>query len=252
MRRSLPIAVLAVVVAAVAIAAFLGGRDPDGFSFERRAGRMLITGDGIPALRATGVVIAGGRHGADVIGVPDATPPNGMTTQIMKFRFRSHGFFTAEPGAHFAIGVTGAWRKDDPATPDKDGLLVGRGVVIGNVKAATGGCDQAPVVEIESFRRNGNALFADSCSRPLTDDAWYGLTLTATRGGAIAYVLTDADNKVIGAARVDDGAADIPTGQGGWWLLHVFADRHPERDFKVDIADFEVAWLATDPTAGSR
>ncbi|HET8897655.1 MAG TPA: hypothetical protein VFN09_02565 [Rhodanobacteraceae bacterium] len=212
------------------------------FRFVRHNGVFQIQGADRTALAAAGIRIDRSRRGEDVLGAPAASAPAGMDAQVLQFRFRSRGFFAVEPGAHLAVGVTGAWRKDNPLTPARDGLLVGRGLILGNVSAAANGCAAAPVVEIESFRRHGNRLFQPSCSRPLQENTWYRITLVANRAGGVAYRLSDSEGRLLDAAAVADAGADIPSDLAGWWLLHVFAGQHPERDWALDVSDLRVSW----------
>ena len=234
---------MACVLCLAALAACHGDASRVGdVRFARESGRFVIHAADTHALDSAGIRIAASATGDDVLGVPAALAPPGMHTQVMQFRFRSRGFFTAEPAAHFAVGLGGAWHKDDPATPQQDGLLVGRGIVIGNVREAANGCDTAPAIEIESFHRYGNRLLPTSCSVALEDGRWYRLTLAATRGGGIAYRLDDDHDRPVSTAAAADADADVPADLGGWWLLHVFANQHPEHDWSVDIAGLDVRW----------
>jgi len=197
----------------------------------------------------TGVIVSasasaagGGLVGADTLGLPDAPAPAGMQAHTMRLRFRSNGFFNDEPAAHFALGLTGAWRKADPDAASWNGLLVGRGIIIGNVSGAPNGCPRWPVVQVESFRTRGNALYFDSGSVILEDDIWYGLELTARLDGHIAYVLRDDADQLLSQAHVVDDTRDVPSDLGGWWITHVFAGSSAHAEWSFDIADLHVAW----------
>ncbi|MDN5924539.1 MAG: hypothetical protein L0H70_06015 [Xanthomonadales bacterium] len=186
-------------------------------------------------------------HNTDVFGVQSATPPPGMQAQVMHLRLRSHGFFSREPGAHLALGVTGAWHKDNPATAANEALLAGRGVIIGNVSAALHGCTQAPTVQIESFRLHGNRLYPASCSGAMADNTWYNLSIVATRDGRVAYWISSLDGSWRAHHGVTDTTKHIPADLGGWWILHVFSNQHPQADWRIDIHDLQVQWLRQAP-----
>lgn len=219
------------------------------FSFVKHGGRSQLTGM-TAAAHAAGVHSADGAHGADVFGVASAKAPAGMHTQVMRFRFRSRGFFRYEPAAHVAIGLTGAWRKDDPATARQEGLLVGRGLIIGTVSGAPHGCPQVSVIEIEGFYRRGNQLYRESCSAPLADNTWYQLALVAGSNDRVGYVLRDAQGRILARHMVHDAGARVPAGLGGWWIGQVFSNQSPQADWSIDFADLDVGWLS-EPTTGA-
>ncbi|MEO8672424.1 MAG: hypothetical protein ABI411_13995 [Tahibacter sp.] len=210
--------------------------------FIKHAGLCSVIAPGGIQIAASGGAPGSGVAGADAFGVEDATSPDGATVQHMRFGFRSGGFFTAEPDAHLAIGVAGRWRKDNPSTPSFDGCLMGRGIIIGNVSGAPQGCPQAPVVQIESFRRDGNALFATTCSPRLQDDVDYEITLWADVHGAIGYRVCNASKEPLAECRVNDHGANIPAGLGGWWITHVFSDSHPDADWTLAFVDLSIWW----------
>lgn len=212
------------------------------FSFVKQAGRSELAGM-TAAARAAGVRVADDAHGADVFGVASASVPTGMFTQVMHLRFRSRGFFQHEPAAHIDIGLTGAWRKDDPATARHEGLLVGRGLIIGTVSGATQGCAQASVIEIEGYYRRGNRLYRSSCSPSLVENTWYQLTLVAGSNQRVGYVLRDAQGQVLVRHMVHDAGDQVPADLGGWWIGHVFSNTSPQADWAIDFAGLDVRWL---------
>ena len=119
---------------------------------------------------------------------------------------------------------------------------MGRGLIIGNVSGAPNGCKDAPVVQIESFRTNGNALLPSTCSPRLDDGIWYALEFSASRTGDIAYRLRDASDNLLAHAEVSDATPDVPSGLGGWWILHAFSDLHLEWNWTFEIDGLEVGW----------
>jgi len=175
------------------------------------------------------------------MGVPAAPAPAEATRQFMRLRFRSQGFFRVEPDAHFALGVAGQWQKTNPISP-LPGVVTGRGVIIGNVSGTPDGCIHAPVVQVESFHTNGNALLPSTCSPRLEDETWYLLEFTAATDGRIAYRLDDAFGDPLAEIDVIDETGDVPSGLGGWWILHAMSDRHLDRDWAFEIAGLEVGW----------
>jgi hypothetical protein len=209
------------------------------FVFERSGGLCRLRTAANLTLAASAAAIPG-VCGVDTLGVPEATPPREATTQSMRLRFRSLGWFTAEPEAHFALGLTGMWRKANPWS-GQEGLLVGRGLIVGNVSAAPNGGRQAPIVQIESFRAQHNALLRNTCSPRLDEGAWYALELHASTAGRIGYRL-QTEAGIALAEREASDPLDLPPPLGGWWITQVFADRHPERDWRFEIADLEIAW----------
>ncbi len=210
--------------------------------FVRRNGLCTVQSPQGIVLAASGDVANSGIAGVDALGVPEASAPTGVREQILRFRFRSQGFFNAEPGAHFALGVTGEWRKADPNAPSWNGRLAGRGAILGNVSGAPDGCPEAPVLQLESFRRNGNRLFAGSGSLRLREGTWYELELGATLDGEIRYVLRDARGALLHQAHAADDTLDVPRGLAGWWITHVFSDANPGVDWAFDVAAIEVLW----------
>ena len=237
-------AVLLLAIATLLTACHKPANSIGDFSFVKQNGESELVTQGTNAHRATATHTASGAHGVDVFGVPEAGMPAGMHSQVMRFRFRSRGFFTQEPGAHVDLGLTGAWRKDDPATPVHEGLLVGRGIIIGNVSQAQQGCAGARMIQIEAFYRRGNRLFGDSCSPPLQEQAWYSLSVVAGSNGQIGYVLRDAWGEVLARHLVHDLTDQVPADLGGWWIGHVFSNSNVQADWAVDFAGLEVYWLA--------
>jgi hypothetical protein len=210
--------------------------------FLRRQGVCQVLAPGGVTVAASAGSPDAGLVGADALGVPEAPVPAGMRSHTLRCRFRSDGFFRAEPGAHFAIGLTGAWRKTNPHGTSWNGLLAGRGVIVGNVSGAPNGCPRWPVVQIESFRTHGNALYVDSGSIRLEDENWYDLTLTSHLDGRIDYVLSDGAGLRLSHAHVIDATDEVPSGLGGWWITHVFAGSDAQAAWSFDIADLDVVW----------
>ncbi len=208
--------------------------------FERKGGLCRLRNSQGLVFAASASTAGSGIAGIDALGVPEAAAPAEARSQCMRLRFRSGSFFRAEPEAHLALGVSGAWRKTDPS--GAAGRIVGRGLIIGNVSGAPGGCADAPVVQIESFRSNGNALFPGSCSPRLDDDIWYALEFSASKDGSIAYRLYDGSDKLLAQAGVQDTTPDIPPDLGGWWILHAFSDRYLERDWTFEIRNLQSGW----------
>jgi len=211
------------------------------WTFERVGGLCRLRGAGGLVFAGSAAASGSGIAGVDALGVPEAAEPPDSHVHIMRLRFRSRGFFSSEPAAHFALGLAGRWRKAHPGMSGS-GLLAGRGAIIGNVSGAPNGCADAPVVQIESFYANDNALFAGTCSARIGDDAWYALELSADRTGAIAYELRDAAGDRLMHAAVKDRSPEVPQGCGGWWITHVFSDSQLERDWSFDIAGLEILW----------
>lgn len=211
------------------------------WTFERIGGLCRLRGAHELAFAASAAGSGSGLGGVDIMGVPHAAAPRGATTQFMRLGFRSRGLFRAEPEAHFALGIAGAWRKADPST-QAPGAASGRGLVIGNVSGAPNGCAHAPVVQVESFRGISNALLPGTCSPRLEDDTWYLLTLTATIDARIAYRLDDASGDPLAEIDLLDESDDVPAGLGGWWILHALSDRNLDRDWWFDIANLEIGW----------
>lgn len=213
------------------------------FSFHKQAGQSRLLGLDAPGRHHAGLKSAGGAEGTDVFGLPDAQRPLGMQTQIMQFRFRSRGFFQSEPAAHIDIGLAGAWRKDDANTPENEGLLIGHGIIIGNVSGADQGCAAARVIEIESYYRRGNRLFKASCSPPLAENTWYRLALMVGSNGTVGYRLRDTQGHVLAQSLISDTDARAVADQGGWWIGHVFSNRHPHAEWSIDFHALRVYWL---------
>lgn len=211
--------------------------------FVRHNGLCTVQSPQGIVLAASGGIANSGMAGVDALGVSDVPAPPGAHEQVLRLRFRSQGFFSAEPGAHFALGVTGEWRKADPNAASWNGRLAGRGAILGNVSGAPNGCPEAPVLQLESFRTHGNFLFAGSGSPPLLEEAWYMLALRATRDGELGYVLSDADGVALHEALAQDQTSDVPQDLGGWWVTHVFSDANPGVPWAFDLADIAVEWL---------
>jgi hypothetical protein len=211
------------------------------WTFERVGGLCRLRGLHDLAFAASASTAGSGIAGVDIMGVPSAFAPADTDEQFMRLRFRSRGFFHAEPGAHLALGVAGQWRKANPAT-QTPGAATGRGVIIGNVSGAPNGCVHAPVVQAESFHTDGNALLAATCSPRLDDDTWYLLEFSAGNDGRIRYRLDDASGDPLADIDVFDETGDVPPGLGGWWILHAFSDHHLERDWSFEIAGLEIGW----------
>lgn len=210
--------------------------------FERTGGLCRVVGGHGLCFAASAAAAGSGLAGVDALGVPAAPVPRGALRHTLSLRFRSRGFFRAEPAAHVALGVTGEWRKADPNAADWNGRLAGRGAILGNVSGAPGGCAEAPVLQLESFHARGNALIAGSASPRLAEEHWYALELHADLGGRLGCRLHDETGRLLHAAEVDDAGADVPPGLGGWWITHVFSDLHPQQDWALDLVDLRTHW----------
>ena len=205
--------------------------------FERTGGLCRVRGaDGL-VLAASAAAPGSGIGGVDTLGIPQASSAD-ASSHHMRLRFRSRGFFSSEPDAHFALGIAGEWRKANPAVA-QSGLLAGAGVIIGNVAGAPNGCAEAPVVQIESFYADGNALFADTGSARLQEETWYALEISVTSNGRVSYELRGDSGRIAGADIVD-ASNRLPKEQGGWWITHVFSDIHLHRDWSFEISALEV------------
>ncbi len=211
------------------------------WTFERVGGLCRLRGAHDLAFAASAGAAGSGICGVDIMGVPSAFALAETKEQFMRLRFRSNGFFRAEPDAHFALGVAGQWRKADPSS-QLPGMATGRGVIIGNVAGAPNGCVHAPVIQVESFHANGNALIPATCSPRLEDDTWYLLEFSASGDGRIAYRLDDAFGDPLAEIAVADESGEVPRGLGGWWILHAFSDRNLDRDWTFEIAGLEIGW----------
>ncbi len=215
------------------------------WAFERSGGLCRLRGANGLVFAASASTAGTGIGGVDALGVPDAPAPPMTNAQFMRLRFRSNGFFRAEPQAHLALGVAGTWRKSDPASSQRTGMIAGRGLIIGNVSGAANGCADAPVVQIESFRTNGNALFPGTCSPRLDDGTWYTIEFSASNEGRIAYRLHDTSGNLLTQTEVLDSTPDVPPDLAGWWILHAYSDRHLEQDWTFEITGLEVGWRGT-------
>ncbi len=211
------------------------------WTFLRRNGLAQVRHPSGLVCGASAVGPGSGIGGVDALGVPDAKAPTGAREQIMRLRFRSRGLFDAEPESHLALGLMGQWRKPNPIVADS-AVLTGRGVIIGNVSAAPNGCSEFPVVQLESFYTNGNALLAGTGSRRLHEETWYALEFGATRNGRMFYGIHDGDGNSIGVQSIVDDSPNIPPNLGGWWICHAFSDLHLQRDWEFDIADVAIGW----------
>ena len=210
--------------------------------FERSGGLCRLRGANGLVFAASASTTGSGIGGVDALGVPTAPAPPMANAQFMRLRFRSHGFFRAEPEAHLALGVAGAWRKSDPSSSQHSGMITGRGLIIGNISGAANGCADAPVVQIESFRTNGNALVPGTCSPRLDEEVWYTLEFSANKQGRVAYRLLDASGNLLAQADGLDATPDVPSDLAGWWILHAFSDHHLEQDWTFEIAGLEVGY----------
>ena len=211
------------------------------WTFERTGGLCRLRGPHDLAFAASASSAGSGLAGVDIMGVPSASAPADVSEQFMRLRFRSSGFFRAEPEAHFALGVAGQWRKANPSS-QAPGMATGRGVIIGNVSGAPNGCVHVPVVQVESFHSDGNALIPATCSPRLEDSTWYLLEVSATNDGRIAYQLDDESGDPLAEIDVLDETGEVPPGLAGWWIMHAFGDRNLDRDWTFEIADLEIGW----------
>lgn len=211
------------------------------WTFERVGGLCRLRGAHDLAFAASAADPGSGIAGVDIMGVPSAFALADTSEQFMRLRFRSNGFFRGEPEAHFALGLAGQWRKANPLAR-APGIATGRGVIIGNVSAAPNGCTHSPVVQVESFHTNGNALLPSTCSPRLDDSTWYRLEFSAANDGRIAYRLDDAFGDPLADIDLVDDSGDVPPGLGGWWIMHAFGDRHLARDWTFEVADLEIGW----------
>jgi hypothetical protein len=211
------------------------------WTFLRRNGLAQLRHSSGLICGASATVPGLGIAGVDAIGIPDAKAPTGAREQIMRLRFRSRGLFNAEPESHLALGLMGQWRKPNPIVANS-AVLTGRGIIIGNVSGAPNGCSEFPVVQVESFYSNGNALLAGTGSGRLREEIWYSLEFGASVDGQTFYDIRDESGASIGKHSVVDRSPNIPPNLGGWWICHAFSDLHLEHDWEFDIADIAIGW----------
>ncbi|MGB8716625.1 MAG: hypothetical protein WCD66_09735 [Rhodanobacteraceae bacterium] len=255
MTQSMPLLLRSGVIALLlgAVCALGACRKPSenlgNLTFHKQFGKSHLVGLDAPGQPQLGIESAQGDAGTDVFGLPEGKRPLGMHTQVMQFRFRSRGFFEHEPGAHIDIGLAGTWRKDDPNTPENEARLLGRGIVIGNVSLAAQGCPASQMIEIESYYDDGNRLFAGSCSPSLQENTWYRLTLLAGTNGRTAYRLRDEQGRLLAQSVVRDDRPQLSADLSGWWIGHVFSNRHPLDEWAIDFAHLRVYWRADQASA---
>ena len=211
------------------------------WTFLRRNGLAQLRHSSGLICGASAAAPGSGISGVDAIGIPQAEAPTAFREQFMRLRFCSRGLFDAEPESHLALGLTGQWRKPNPIVANS-AQLTGRGIIIGNVSGAPNGCAKFPVVQVESFYSNGNALFAGTGSGTLREGVWYALELGASMDGQTFYDIRDESGASIGKHSIVDRSPEIPTGLGGWWIGHAFSDTHLERDWEFEIADLAIGW----------
>lgn len=220
----------------LALATFATGAAADRRIDETRWGRVSLYYDaaGTPRVERTTQplllphltrVEPGNPYGTDSLafGVTDAAQPPGAQGQALSFLFYSDGYFAQNPAAHIAVLLKGRWAYDDPATAVNEGDLSGRGIVIGNVSERADGCRLPHSAQVESFWRSGNALFPQTCSRPLQDRVWYRVLILASNTRGIAYQITDRDGRAVYANHaMQDPGAHIDETLGGFAILQVF------------------------------
>ena len=166
-----------------------------------------------------------GVDGVDAIGVPTGVLPTGANAMSISFTFLSSGFFSSEPAAHFEFGVGANWHKENPWIAGS-GLEEGRGIVVGNVSGAAGGCKNPPAAQVESDRANTTpdaVLYPATCSPKLQDNISYTVTISADTSGNVAYLLKQGTT-ILANYSVNDANSFIPTSLGGWYGLHIGAD----------------------------
>ena len=69
----------------------------------------------------------------------------------------------------------------------------------------------------------------------------------AFNAGRLSEACGIFSNKMLDAANdttigLTIAGAMTPAGLGGWWIGHVFSDRHLDRDWQFDLADIRVGW----------
>ena len=125
------------------------------WTFERVGGLCRLRGLHDLAFAASASTAGSGIAGVDIMGVPSAVAPADTDVQFMRLRFRSRGFFRAEPGAHLALGVAGQWRKANPAMQtmvdviDTNALPAGAYVVRVRVVGTQGYEDKSVYLRVE-------------------------------------------------------------------------------------------------------
>lgn len=212
-----------------------------------------------PTLAAPGTgPSAGGASGLNIFGFPSGTVPFGMTTMVMRFDFKSNGFFTAEPAAHLPILLLAKWQNSNPTPPSPGagaGLLLGRGIIIGNVSTAANGCSGGNIVEIESFRPTSNRLYPASCSAGgtgtsnvrLADNTTYHIDISVSKTNYIQgqnvnviYSLWNSTGVLLTQGSALDITTEIPTDLGGWAVGQVLSNTNPNTNWSIEFNNLNV------------
>lgn len=181
--------------------------------------------------------------------------PPGATTQYLRFKFYSSGYFTKAPLGHFAVALRG------DATPT---YLDGRGIALGHTHLIDppsppnfGGCRQySPLpgpgtAQLESFfgSSGGNFVYESTC-RPLAvgpglqDYTWYTFEIHVNDGNWMAFWINDQYGNRIDAGyepAIQD-ANPVPAGLTKIWLL---AAEWPSSGtgWSVKFQDMEYGWF---------
>lgn len=202
-----------------------------------------------------------GADGLNIFGIPSGTVPAGTTTMVMRFDFKSNGFFAAEPLAHLPILLLAKWQNNNPTPPTPGaggGYLVGRGIAVGNVSGAPNGCSGSNVVEIETFWLTGNKLFPSSCSAGgtgtsnlrLSDYTTYRFEIFASKTNYIqgqnvnvAYNIYNSSGVLLHSAAVLDINAEIPTTLGGWGIGRTLSNTNPNTSWSIEFNNLSVDFI---------
>lgn len=202
-----------------------------------------------------------GADGLNIFGLPSGTVPSGMTTMVMKFDFKSNGFFAAEPSAHLPILLLATWQNNNPTPPSPgsgSGFLIGRGIAIGNVSGAPNGCTVSNIVVVESFWATSNKLFPSTCSAGgtgtsnvrLSDYTTYRFEISASKTNYIQgqnvnvlYKIYNSSGVLLQQASVLDINAQIPTTLGGWGVGRTLSNVNPNSNWSIEFNNLSIDYI---------
>ncbi|MGE8492963.1 hypothetical protein [Comamonas sp.] len=128
--------------------------------------------------------------------------PAGASTQELKFRFRTVGTFTSNPGAHFfamARAESTGWYNR------------GKGLIVGGLSATANPCPSGVTSQPETWSidpASGNATNyvwgGANCGSPLLDNVWYDVFIHVADKNWFAYQIKNPSGQLVANIAIQD------------------------------------------------
>lgn len=168
----------------------------------------------------------------------------GATTQELKFRFKSNGTFSSNPGAHFFAMV----RSESTGWYNR-----GKGLIVGGLNATANPCPSGITSQPETWFINtatGNASNyvwgGASCGSQLSENVWYDVFIHVADSNWFAYQIKNPSGQLVANFAIQDTANQenfiINNKLSGFAFGLVFADNNYQA-WTLEFDNIQVKWF---------